>query len=57
MWVGNVPKAEAEERAMQQLKRVRIAEQAGKYPLQLSGGQQQRVPSPAPAPYAQNHVV
>ena len=43
MWVGNVPKAEAEERAMQQLKRVRIAEQASKYPLQLSGGQQQRV--------------
>ena len=28
---------------MQQLERVRIAEQAGKYPLQLSGGQQQRV--------------
>jgi general L-amino acid transport system ATP-binding protein len=28
MWVGKVPKAEAEERAMQQLKRVRIAEQA-----------------------------
>ena len=28
---------------MQQLKRVRIAEQAGKFPLQLSGGQQQRV--------------
>ena len=28
---------------MQQLTRVRIAEQAGKYPLQLSGGQQQRV--------------
>ena len=43
MWVGKVPKAEAEERAMQQLKRVRIAEQANKYPLQLSGGQQQRV--------------
>jgi general L-amino acid transport system ATP-binding protein len=43
MWVGKVPKAEAEERAMQQLKRVRIAEQARKYPLQLSGGQQQRV--------------
>ena len=43
MWVGKVPKAEAEERAMQQLKRVRIAEQAQKYPLQLSGGQQQRV--------------
>jgi general L-amino acid transport system ATP-binding protein len=43
MWVGKVPKKEAEERAMQQLKRVRIAEQASKYPLQLSGGQQQRV--------------
>jgi general L-amino acid transport system ATP-binding protein len=43
MWVGKVPKAQAEERAMQQLQRVRIAEQAGKYPLQLSGGQQQRV--------------
>jgi general L-amino acid transport system ATP-binding protein len=28
---------------MAQLERVRIAEQAGKYPLQLSGGQQQRV--------------
>jgi len=43
MWVGKMPKKEAEERAMQQLTRVRIAEQAGKYPLQLSGGQQQRV--------------
>ena len=43
MWVSKMPKAEAEERAMQQLRRVRIAEQAGKYPLQLSGGQQQRV--------------
>jgi len=43
MWVGKIPKAEAEERAMTQLKRVRIAEQAKKYPLQLSGGQQQRV--------------
>jgi general L-amino acid transport system ATP-binding protein len=43
MWVGKVPKKEAEERAMQQLERVRIAEQAMKYPLQLSGGQQQRV--------------
>ncbi|MGH6624803.1 MAG: amino acid ABC transporter ATP-binding protein [Burkholderiaceae bacterium] len=43
MWVGKMPKKEAEERAMTQLKRVRIAEQAGKYPLQLSGGQQQRV--------------
>jgi general L-amino acid transport system ATP-binding protein len=43
MWVGKMPKKEAEEKAMVQLKRVRIAEQAGKYPLQLSGGQQQRV--------------
>ena len=43
MYVGKVPKKEAEEKAMMQLKRVRIAEQAGKYPLQLSGGQQQRV--------------
>ncbi|MEY4266063.1 MAG: Glutamine transport ATP-binding protein GlnQ [Pseudomonadota bacterium] len=43
MWVGGVPKKEAEERAMQQLQRVQITEQASKYPLQLSGGQQQRV--------------
>ena len=43
MWVGQVPRKDAEERAMQQLTRVRIAEQAAKYPLQLSGGQQQRV--------------
>ena len=43
MWVAKVPKLEAEQHAMQQLARVRIAEQAGKYPLQLSGGQQQRV--------------
>ena len=43
MWVGKLPKKEAETRAMLQLERVQIAEQAGKYPLQLSGGQQQRV--------------
>ena len=43
MWVGKMPKKEAEERAMAQLQRVQIAEQAKKYPLQLSGGQQQRV--------------
>jgi general L-amino acid transport system ATP-binding protein len=43
MWVGKMPKKDAQERAMTQLKRVRIAEQANKYPLQLSGGQQQRV--------------
>jgi general L-amino acid transport system ATP-binding protein len=43
MWVGKMPKKAAEEKAMQQLERVQIAEQARKYPLQLSGGQQQRV--------------
>ena len=43
MWVGKLPKKQAEEKAMQQLERVRIADQAAKYPLQLSGGQQQRV--------------
>ena len=43
MWVGKMPKKEAEERALVQLQRVQIAEQAGKFPLQLSGGQQQRV--------------
>jgi general L-amino acid transport system ATP-binding protein len=43
MWVGKMPRKEAEERAMAQLNRVQIAEQALKYPLQLSGGQQQRV--------------
>ena len=43
MWVSHMPKKEAEARAMAQLERVRIAEQARKYPLQLSGGQQQRV--------------
>jgi general L-amino acid transport system ATP-binding protein len=42
-WVAGMPKKEATERAMHQLQRVRIAEQAHKYPLQLSGGQQQRV--------------
>ncbi|MBJ6609109.1 MAG: amino acid ABC transporter ATP-binding protein [Candidatus Thiothrix moscowensis] len=41
--VSKLSKAEAEERAMVQLRRVQIAEQAHKYPLQLSGGQQQRV--------------
>jgi general L-amino acid transport system ATP-binding protein len=43
MWVAGIPRHEAEEKAMAQLTRVRIAEQARKYPLQLSGGQQQRV--------------
>jgi polar amino acid transport system ATP-binding protein len=39
----NVSQAEAEETAMKYLKRVRIPDQANKYPSQLSGGQQQRV--------------
>ncbi|THF59457.1 amino acid ABC transporter ATP-binding protein [Pseudothauera rhizosphaerae] len=43
MWVRNMPKREAEEVAMHYLERVRIPEQAAKYPGQLSGGQQQRV--------------
>ena len=38
-----ISKKEAEQRAMQYLEKVRIAEQAKKYPSQLSGGQQQRV--------------
>jgi general L-amino acid transport system ATP-binding protein len=42
-WVAGMPKKQAIEIAMAQLERVRIAEQAKKYPLQLSGGQQQRV--------------
>ncbi len=42
-FVLGLPRAEAEERARQQLARVHVAEQAGKYPGQLSGGQQQRV--------------
>ncbi len=43
MWVRGRPRRDAEELAMQYLERVRIPEQAGKYPGQLSGGQQQRV--------------
>jgi general L-amino acid transport system ATP-binding protein len=43
IWVRKMPKKDAEELAMTFLKRVRIPEQAGKYPGQLSGGQQQRV--------------
>ena len=43
IWVLKTPKAEAEARAMKYLERVRIAEQAHKFPGQLSGGQQQRV--------------
>ncbi len=43
IWVRKMPKREAEEIAMHFLTRVKIPEQAGKYPGQLSGGQQQRV--------------
>jgi len=43
IWVLRQPKAQAEAAAMQFLERVRIPEQAHKYPGQLSGGQQQRV--------------
>jgi general L-amino acid transport system ATP-binding protein len=43
IWVKKVPKKEAEARAMHYLERVKIPEQANKYPGQLSGGQQQRV--------------
>ena len=43
IWVRKMPKAEAEDLAMSFLSRVKIPEQANKYPGQLSGGQQQRV--------------
>ena len=43
IWVRKLPRAEAEKTAMGLLERVKIPEQAKKYPGQLSGGQQQRV--------------
>jgi len=43
IWVRKMPKKQAEEVAMEYLTRVKIPEQASKYPGQLSGGQQQRV--------------
>ncbi len=43
IWVRKMPKAQAEEVALHYLERVKIPEQANKYPGQLSGGQQQRV--------------
>jgi general L-amino acid transport system ATP-binding protein len=43
IWVKKMPKKDAEEIAQKYLKRVKIPEQANKYPGQLSGGQQQRV--------------
>ena len=42
IWVKKMPKKQAEELAMQNLKRVQITDQAKKFPGQLSGGQQQR---------------
>ncbi|MEN5080975.1 amino acid ABC transporter ATP-binding protein [Bosea sp. TWI1241] len=43
IWVKKMPRKDAEEIAMHYLTRVKIPEQAAKYPGQLSGGQQQRV--------------
>ena len=43
IWVRKMPKKDADELAMHFLKKVKIPEQANKYPGQLSGGQQQRV--------------
>ena len=43
IWVRKMPRKEAEETAMHFLEKVKIPEQADKYPGQLSGGQQQRV--------------
>ncbi|MBY3172643.1 MULTISPECIES: amino acid ABC transporter ATP-binding protein [Rhizobium] len=43
MWIKDVSAAEAKKTALRFLERVRIPEQANKYPAQLSGGQQQRV--------------
>ena len=43
IWVRKMPKKKAEEVAMHYLEKVKIPEQANKYPGQLSGGQQQRV--------------
>jgi general L-amino acid transport system ATP-binding protein len=43
IWVRKMPKKEAEDLAMHYLTRVKIPEQANKYPGQMSGGQQQRV--------------
>ena len=43
VWVRKMPRSDAEELAMELLERVKIPEQAQKFPGQLSGGQQQRV--------------
>ena len=43
IWVRNIPRKDAEAAAMKYLERVKIPQQANKYPGQMSGGQQQRV--------------
>jgi general L-amino acid transport system ATP-binding protein len=43
IWVRHIPKKDAEASAMKYLERVKIPQQANKYPGQMSGGQQQRV--------------
>jgi general L-amino acid transport system ATP-binding protein len=43
IWVRHMPKKDAEAAAMKYLERVKIPQQASKYPSQMSGGQQQRV--------------
>ena len=56
--VRKVSKVEARETAMLYLQRVKIPEQADKYPIQLSGGQQQRVAiAPSVVHEARNHAV
>ena len=58
IWVRKTPKKEAEELALHYLERVKIGEQALKYPGQLSGGQQQRVAIAAFALHeAENYAV
>jgi len=57
MWVGRLPKKEAEERAMTQLKRVRIAEQAQKFPLRSPAASSSGWRSPGAVPDAEDHAV
>jgi len=57
IWVRKTPKKEAEEMAMHYLERVKIANQALKYPGQLSGGQQQRCGDRSRSLYAASHHV
>ena len=57
MWVLKKPRAEAEATAMKYLERVRIPDQAKKFPGQLSGGQQQRVAIAFVVHEPQDHAV